>query len=80
MLIDDSPDTLRRALEHGIVAATILHPWNRELCEEEDEVVCAEDWAAARGASSSPCSRPMSANAPTSSNPERPATNRSRKA
>ena len=21
-----------------------MHPWNRELCEEEAEVVCAEDW------------------------------------
>ena len=26
-----------------MIAATILHPWNRDLCVEED-VVCAEDW------------------------------------
>jgi uncharacterized HAD superfamily protein len=45
MLIDDSPVNLARALEHGIVVATILHPWNRDLCEEED-VICARDWPA----------------------------------
>ena len=27
-----------------MVAATLVHPWNRELCEEEAEVVCADDW------------------------------------
>ena len=43
VLVDDSPVNLARAQEHGIVAATLLHPWNRYLCEEED-VVCAEDW------------------------------------
>ena len=31
------------ALEHGIVAATIVHPWNEEVCEEED-VISARDW------------------------------------
>jgi uncharacterized protein len=44
VLIDDSPVTLTRALENGMVAATLAHPWNRELCEEEADVVCAEDW------------------------------------
>ena len=44
VLIDDSPITLARALEHGMVAATLAHPWNRELCEEEADVVCADDW------------------------------------
>jgi hypothetical protein len=44
VLIDDSPVTLARALEHGIIAATLVHPWNRELCEEEADIVCAEDW------------------------------------
>ena len=44
VLIDDSPVTLGRAMENGIVAATLVHPWNRELCEEEADVVCAEDW------------------------------------
>jgi uncharacterized protein len=43
VLIDDSPVTLAKALEAGMTVATLLHPWNRELCETED-VVCAEDW------------------------------------
>ena len=43
LLIDDSPLNLARAIEHGILVATISHPWNRDLCEEED-VVCAKDW------------------------------------
>ena len=43
LLVDDSPRNLQRALDAGIRAATILHPWNRELCETED-VICAEDW------------------------------------
>jgi uncharacterized protein len=44
VLIDDSPITLMRAIENGMVAATLVHPWNRDLCEEEAEVVSAEDW------------------------------------
>jgi hypothetical protein len=44
VLIDDSPITLGRAIENGIVAATLVHPWNRDLCEEEAEIVSAEDW------------------------------------
>jgi uncharacterized HAD superfamily protein len=43
VLIDDSPVNLARALEVGITAATIAHPWNRDLCEIED-VVCGADW------------------------------------
>jgi len=43
LLIDDSPLNLVKALEHNIVVATIAHPWNRDLCEEED-VICADDW------------------------------------
>jgi FMN phosphatase YigB (HAD superfamily) len=43
ILIDDSPENLERALDAGMVAATILHPWNRELCETED-VVHGETW------------------------------------
>jgi uncharacterized HAD superfamily protein len=43
VLIDDSPVNLGRALDHGIVAATLSHPWNRELCETDD-VICASDW------------------------------------
>ena len=30
-------------VDAGIIAATLLHPWNRELCATED-VVCGEDW------------------------------------
>jgi 5'(3')-deoxyribonucleotidase len=44
VLIDDSPINLARALEVGIVGATIVHPWNSDLVEEED-VVAARDWA-----------------------------------
>ncbi|HEX6390899.1 MAG TPA: hypothetical protein VFZ89_15670 [Solirubrobacteraceae bacterium] len=43
LLIDDSPENLSAALDSGLVVATIAHPWNRELCEEED-VICAPDW------------------------------------
>ena len=44
---DDSPGTLLKAAEAGITPATIVHPWNRDLCEEED-IVCASDWPALR--------------------------------
>jgi 5'(3')-deoxyribonucleotidase len=43
LLIDDGPLNLAGALERGIAAATIRHPWNSDLCEEED-VICARDW------------------------------------
>jgi uncharacterized HAD superfamily protein len=43
LLVDDGPENLTAALERGIVVATIGHPWNRDLCEEED-VICARDW------------------------------------
>jgi uncharacterized HAD superfamily protein len=43
LLVDDSPENLVRAIEHGLVVATISHPWNRDVCEEED-VICAADW------------------------------------
>ena len=44
VLIDDSPVNIQRALEVGIVAATIAHPWNEEVCETED-VITAADWS-----------------------------------
>jgi uncharacterized HAD superfamily protein len=44
LMIDDSPVNLEGAIEAGMKAATIAHPWNREICEEED-IVCAADWA-----------------------------------
>ena len=43
LLIDDSPENLARAIDNGIMVATISHPWNKDLCEEED-VICASDW------------------------------------
>ena len=43
LLIDDSPVNLAAAVEAGIRGATISHPWNRDICEEED-IVCAPDW------------------------------------
>jgi uncharacterized protein len=43
LLIDDSPVNLRAAIDAGIRVATLGHPWNREVCEEED-IVCAADW------------------------------------
>ncbi len=43
LLIDDSPVNIARAIEAGIAVATILHPWNEEICEEED-VTGARDW------------------------------------
>lgn len=43
ILIDDSPLNIGAAIERGISTATILHPWNVELCEVED-VLAATDW------------------------------------
>jgi uncharacterized HAD superfamily protein len=43
LLIDDSPVNIERAIGEGITAATILHPWNREVCGRLP-VVAAEDW------------------------------------
>lgn len=43
LLIDDGPLNLSAAIDHGIKTATILHPWNRELCEIEG-VLGARDW------------------------------------
>lgn len=43
LLIDDSPFNLSAAIEHGIATATILHPWNRDVCDVED-VLGAHDW------------------------------------
>jgi uncharacterized protein len=44
VLVDDSPVNIVRAVEAGILPATITHPWNADVCEEED-VVCGRDWA-----------------------------------
>jgi uncharacterized protein len=47
ILIDDKPADLVRAIDAGMTVATLLHPWNTELCAEED-IVCAPDWPALR--------------------------------
>jgi uncharacterized HAD superfamily protein len=47
LLIDDAPETLSKALEAGMTVATLMHPWNEDICEEED-IVCAPDWPALR--------------------------------
>lgn len=44
ILIDDSPINILRAIQAGMVAATLRHPWNDEVCDTED-VVCGGDWA-----------------------------------
>ncbi len=43
LLVDDSPVNLQRAIDAGMLGATLLHPWNRDIVEEED-VIAAEDW------------------------------------
>jgi uncharacterized HAD superfamily protein len=43
LLIDDSPENLRRAVDAGIAAATILHPWNQDVVEEEG-ILASGDW------------------------------------
>jgi uncharacterized protein len=47
LLIDDKPSDLLRALEAGITAATLMHPWDQDICAEED-VICAPDWPGLR--------------------------------
>jgi len=43
VLIDDSPLNLQRAIEAGIQPATLVHPWNEDVCDTED-VIAARDW------------------------------------
>jgi uncharacterized HAD superfamily protein len=43
LLIDDSPENIRGAIDHGLMAATILHPWNEDVVAEEG-VLAAPDW------------------------------------
>jgi uncharacterized protein len=47
VLVDDSPVNIARAREAGIVAATIIHPWNAEIVER-DGVIGARDWPGLR--------------------------------
>jgi uncharacterized protein len=43
VLVDDSPVNIAKAREAGIVAATIIHPWNEEMVGA-DGVIGARDW------------------------------------
>jgi FMN phosphatase YigB (HAD superfamily) len=43
LLIDDSPDNLLGARDAGMLAATLRHPWNQEVCDA-GEIICAADW------------------------------------
>ena len=47
VLVDDSPVNIAGARKAGIVAATIVHPWNVELVER-DGVIGAPDWRGLR--------------------------------
>jgi hypothetical protein len=49
VLVDDSPANIARARAEGIVAATIIHPWNETLVER-DGVIGARDWDGLRAA------------------------------
>jgi beta-phosphoglucomutase-like phosphatase (HAD superfamily) len=49
VLIDDSPVDLIQARDAGMTPATLRHPWNETLCDEE-KVLCAPDWPALRTA------------------------------
>ena len=43
LVIDDEPATLQGAVDLGLTAATIRHPWNEEVVAEED-ILAADDW------------------------------------
>jgi uncharacterized protein len=43
LLIDDSPDNLLAARGAGILAATLRHPWNEDVCDA-GQIICAADW------------------------------------
>src|SRR3954451_15579393 len=44
VLVDDSPVNLAKAREEGMVAATLIHPWNEHLVGERG-VIVGKDWA-----------------------------------
>ena len=47
ILVDDSPVNLERAQQEGIMGATLIHPWNREL-QGSDGIVFAQNWSELR--------------------------------
>ncbi len=45
VLVDDSPVNIAGARERGMLAATLVHPWNEELVDAGDDgVIGAGDW------------------------------------
>jgi uncharacterized protein len=48
VLVDDSPVNIAKARSEGIVAATLIHPWNEELVGSDDGIVAARDWGGLR--------------------------------
>jgi hypothetical protein len=49
VLVDDSPVNIAKAQEQGILAATIIHPWNEEIVAS-DGVIAARDWRGLKSA------------------------------
>ncbi len=47
VLVDDSPLTIAKAGQAGILPATLIHPWNEQLVEREG-VIAARDWSGLR--------------------------------
>jgi uncharacterized protein len=43
ILVDDSPVNIERARENGMLAATLIHPWTKDLVGT-DGVITAETW------------------------------------
>jgi beta-phosphoglucomutase-like phosphatase (HAD superfamily) len=43
ILVDDSPVNMRAAREKGMLAATLIHPWNEVLLREPG-VISAQEW------------------------------------
>src|SRR5215204_2886949 len=49
VLVDDSPANIAKARAAGMVAATIIHPWNEEIVDT-DGVIGAADWRSLKAA------------------------------
>jgi len=49
VLVDDSPVNIAGARDAGIVAATIIHPWNEEVVASNG-VIAAADWVGLKAA------------------------------
>jgi beta-phosphoglucomutase-like phosphatase (HAD superfamily) len=43
VLVDDSPVNIRKATESGMLAATLIHPWNKDMIGEPG-VISGNDW------------------------------------